>query len=323
MTLMSATVAGGVLSGCGLSSGSTVPLAVRPGSIKPVPQLRGVPLTVGSKEFTEQLILAYIAEFALVAAGAKVQDMSNITGSNSARNALAREQIDIQWEYTGASWISYNGKSQPIPDAIEQFEAVRKLDRERNGIAWIALAVKADNTYAFAMNQRNAKRLGVSKISDLQRLAREKPEELTFCVESEFANRNDGLPGVSQAYGFSVDRSRLSKLATGSIYEATAAGETCNFGEVYATDGRVKGLNLKLIEDDKNFFPRYNPGITLRVETLRRYPQLREVFTPISQQLSNAVLVRLNGQVDIDGHDPAEVARDWMISEGFVTAPSA
>lgn len=316
-------VAASAVAGCGLSSGSAVPLPVAPGSIRPVPELRGLSLTVGSKEFTEQKLLGYVAEFALVAAGANVRDLTNITGSSSARNAMVSGQIDLMYDYTGSSWISYNGMTEVIPDPVEQFQAVKKLDEERNGITWTALALRADNTYAFALNRKNARRLDVSTLSDLARVVREQPQEATFCVESEFASRNDGMPGVAEAYGFDMGRATMQNLSSGTIYAATAAGKACNFGEVYSTDGRIEALDLVLLEDDKQFFPRYNIGVTMPTELLERYPQLTGVFQPVSDRLTNAVLVRLNRRIDVDGLDPADVARDWMVEQGFVTLPGS
>ena len=321
LKLTSAALAGALLSGCGLSSGSTVPLRVEPGSIQPVPELEGVQLTVGSKNFTEQIVLGYIAEFALAAADADVRDLTNITGSTSARNAMVSEQIDVMWDYTGASWVSYNGMNEAIPGAVEQYEAVRELDLKRHGIAWTALSKNSDNTYAFAVNQEVAERLDVDSLSDLKRVSEQTPAEATFCVESEFANRNDGLPGVAEAYGFAVDPAKVETLNTGTIYVATAEGKTCNFGEVFTTDGRIKSLNLEVLEDDKEFFPRYNLGVTVRAEMLERYPQITQVFQPISNRLNNQELMDLNAQVDVEGRDPADVARDWMVEQGFVSLP--
>ncbi|HTI27437.1 MAG TPA: glycine betaine ABC transporter substrate-binding protein, partial [Kutzneria sp.] len=121
--LMALALVGTLLTGCGLSSGSTVPVAVGPGSIKPV--LSGVRLAVGSKDFTENIVLGYLAELALSAAGAQVSDLTNIQGSNSARNALLAGQVDLTWEYTGTAWISYLGHSDVIVDPKQQFDKVR------------------------------------------------------------------------------------------------------------------------------------------------------------------------------------------------------
>ncbi|MGP4018568.1 glycine betaine ABC transporter substrate-binding protein [Saccharopolyspora sp. 5N708] len=318
--LASLAMTGVLLSGCGLSSGSSVPLQVEPGTIQRVPELEGVTITVGSKAFTEQLVLGYIAEFALSAAGANVRDLSNIVGSSTARRALASDQIDILWDYTGTSWISYNGNADPIPDARQQYEAVKQQDLERNGIAWTAIDYQVDNTYAFAVNQEAAHRLGVEKISDIPKIIAERPEDATFCIDTEFANRNDGMPGVEQEYGFTADKSKVKTLTEGSIYQATANG-TCTFGEVFTTDGRIRSLNLKVLADDHQFFPRYNIGITTRDELLKRYPQITGVFEPVSAKLTNEELMKLNAQVDVDGRDPADVARDWLVQQGLVRLP--
>ncbi|MGO1053768.1 glycine betaine ABC transporter substrate-binding protein [Crossiella sp. CA198] len=311
---------GSLLAGCGLSAGGAPPLHVKPGSIQPVPELAGVELTVGSKDFSEQLVLAYLAEFALSAAGAKVRDLSNIAGSNSGRDALLTGQVDLMWEYTGTGWISYLGKEDPIPDDAAQFEAVRKEDLARNGIVW-SLMAPLNNTYAFAMSRKNAERLGIRTMSELATLIKEKPQEGTFCLESEFASRNDGMPGVQKTYGFEPAPGNIKLLGIGPIYQAVANSGTCNFGEVFTTDGRVLALDLVVLADDRNFFPRYNASVTLRKETAGAHPQIAEVLRPVAAKLTNEVVLKLNAEVDVDGKDPAEVARDWLVREGFVRLP--
>jgi len=121
------------LTGCGLQSGGAMPLSVEAGSITPLEGLEGAEFTVGSKDFTEQIILGYILEFALSAAGADVRDLTNIVGSQSVRLAMQNGQVDLAYEYTGTGWINYLGNEKPIPDATEQFEAVRDADKA-NGI---------------------------------------------------------------------------------------------------------------------------------------------------------------------------------------------
>lgn len=316
------SAAGAALASCGLSSGSALPLPVEPRRIQPVPELEGVTFTVGSKDFTEQIVLAYLAQFALSAAGANVRDLSNITGASSARNAMTSEQIDLMWEYTGVAWVTYNGNANPIPDAQQQYAAVREQDLQRSGIDWTAPTFEVDNTYAFAVNEEAHRRLGVERLSELPRIVREQPEQATFCVETEFANRNDGFPGVQRTYGFRVDPSRVQTLSTGTIYQATANG-TCTFGEVFTTDGRIEALDLHVLEDDKRFFPRYNLAMTGRVHTFQRYPQITPVIEQISARLDNAELMALNQRVDVDGRDPADVAREWMVDQGLVDMPSA
>ncbi|WP_199440642.1 glycine betaine ABC transporter substrate-binding protein [Umezawaea beigongshangensis] len=305
----------GLLSGCGLSPGSAVPLDVGPGSITPV--LDGVEVTVGSKDFTENIVLGYVAEFALQAAGAEVSDLTNIQGSQSARQALLTGQVDLYWDYTGTAWITYLGNTDPIPDGREQFEAVRAAD-VGNGVAWQNYTA-LNNTYSFGVDKEVAARLGVTTISDLARLARERPEEATFCLETEFASRNDGMPGLQRAYEFTVPQDNVRILGTGPIYQAAADADVCNFGEIFTTDGRILALDLQVLVDDRKFFPQYNAALAVRRAKLDEDPRIAEVLAPVAAKLDNDVMLRLNARVDVDGEDPADVARDWLVAEGFVT----
>ena len=306
-----------VLTSCGLQSGSAVPLSVEPGSIQPVPGLDGAQLIVGSKEFTEQVILGYILEFGLEAAGADVRDLTNISGSNSTRQAMVSGQVDVTYEYTGTAWINFLGNETAIPDATGQFKALRDQDAA-NGLTWVNPA-PMDNTYALAMNRATAAATGIETLSDYSALAETDPAAAQTCVETEFNSRQDGFPGMAAAYGFDPNAVPRQVLQGGIIYQATADGSQCTFGEVFTTDGRIKGLDLVVIDDDKSFFPRYNATVVMRTPIAEQYPEIAEVTAPISAALTNDEITELNRQVDIDGREPAEVARDWMVEQGFVT----
>ncbi|WP_141999740.1 glycine betaine ABC transporter substrate-binding protein [Amycolatopsis cihanbeyliensis] len=305
------------LAGCGLNVNAAVPFSVGPGSIRPAPSLDGVEITVGSKDFTENILLGYFAELALEAAGADVIDLTNINGSNSARYALLDGQIDVQWEYTGTGWLSYLGHDSPVPGEQEQYEAVKEADAEQTGIAWLRYS-PLNNTYAFGTTAAYARQHGLETTTDMTNFLKENPQEAVFCVEPEFASRPDGMPGVQATYGFPVTTSKT--FGTGAIYTAIDSG-ICNFGEVFTTDGRISGLNLRVLEDDKRFFPQYNAAVTTRVSFLEQYPVLRDILEPIAAAIDNEQITELNKQVDVDGRDPAKVARDWMVEKGFITLP--
>ncbi|MFC4005157.1 glycine betaine ABC transporter substrate-binding protein [Prauserella oleivorans] len=301
-------------SACGLTVNAALPFDVQPGSIKPVPELQGVEVTVGSKDFTEQVILGYLAQLALEAAGANTVDLTNIHGSNSSRYALVDGQVDLQWEYTGTGWLSYLGYDKPLPEEKAQYEAVRKADLEQNGIEWLPYS-EVNNTYAFATTEAFAEKHNLRTTTDMTNFLKRNPQEAVFCIETEFASRPDGMPGVRKTYGFPVTQSKT--FGTGAIYSAVANG-TCNFGEVFTTDGRIAGLNLRVLEDDKKFFPQYNASVTLRKEFLDRYPQIADVMAPLTKALNNDEIIEMNKQVDVDGRDAAQVARDWMVDKGFI-----
>lgn len=315
--LVGAVLLIGSLTGCGLNTNTSLPFTVGSGSIQPVPELDGVDITVGSKEFTENIILGYIAQLALSAAGANVRDMTNIQGSNSARQALEAGQIDLYWEYTGTAWINYQGNTDPIPDERQQYEATKAADEQQQGITWLDYSPD-NNTYAFAVREAYGAQHDLHSISDLTEFLRQHPDQAVFCLETEFASRQDGFPGAQRTYGFPVTDTKT--FGTGAVYAALGGGG-CPIGEVFRTDGRIAGLNLRVLDDDKRFFPQYNAAVTLHQDYLAQYPQLRPVLEPVGKAMNNEQMIQLGKQVDVDGRNPVDVARDWMVSKGFI-APS-
>ncbi|MGV0606548.1 glycine betaine ABC transporter substrate-binding protein [Mycolicibacterium sp. XJ1904] len=309
-----------LLAGCGLGAGSTVPLKVGPGSIQPVAALEGVQITVGSKEYTEQVILGYILEFTLTAAGADVRDLTGIVGSRSTREAQLSGQVDVAYEFTGNAWINYLGHEKPIPDSRRQFEAVRDEDLARNDMVWLPPA-PMDDTYALAASRAVVERTGVRTLSQYAELVKRDPAAARTCVDTEFRARQDGFPGMAAAYGFDPARAQTPVLQVGIIYQATADGTQCDFGEVFTTDGRISALDLVVLVDDKQFFAHYNPSVTMKRAFYEAHPQIAEVTAPVTAALTNEAIMEMNKQVDVEGRDPSQVARDWMVAEGFVTVP--
>ncbi len=305
------------VTGCGLQSASGTVLEAAPGTIQHYDSLEGVPVTVAAKDFTEQLILGNMLSIILNAAGADVTNMTNTPGSFGVRQAMLSGDANISPEYTGTGWINYLGNENPIKDPTAQWQAVNEAD-QANGLTWLPPA-PMNNTYAFAIRESEAQRLGVTKLSDLATLDR---SELTFCVESEFASRNDGFVPMLQTYDLSRDQlGQVITLDTGVIYTATANGD-CNFGEVFTTDGRIPALDLRVLEDDRQFFPLYNLTEVIDTDLLEAHPELAEIFGQLNPRLTNEVMLKLNAEVDNEGRDPALVARDWLIEEGLLSAPS-
>ncbi|MFJ4715715.1 glycine betaine ABC transporter substrate-binding protein [Streptomyces sp. NPDC088785] len=304
-----------LLAGCGLTSGSPMVDDVSPGSIGKGEPLKGADLVVTSKEFTEQLILGAIMGIAFEAAGADVIDRTGIQGSVGAREAIRSGDADAMYEYSGTAWITYLGNSDPIADPQRQWRAVKDADA-RNGITWLPPA-PLNNTYALAMNSANFKKYGTRTLSEVAALAKSDPKAVSVCVESEFANRADGLRGMEKAYGMSIPASNITQMDSGIIYTQVKKG-SCTFGEVYTTDGRIQSMNLHVMEDDKHFFPNYNAAPAINSKAFDKHPELAGVLDPISKKLTNPVAQELNAKVDVDGQDPHEVALDWLVKEGFV-----
>jgi osmoprotectant transport system substrate-binding protein len=183
---------------------------------------------------------------------------------------------------------------------------------------WLEPPAPANNTYAIAVRKEVYDKLGVKDLSDFKQLVEENPDEATICVGTEFSTRDDGLPGMEKAYNFEFPSDNIVKIDEGLIYQATNKGDKCNFGEVFATDGRIKGLGLELITDSKGFFPLYNPALTVDKKVLDEYPQIEKIFAPISKKLTTEELQKLNTQVDIDGQLPEDVAQKWLSDNGFI-----
>lgn len=314
-TLALVTVAA-VAAGCTIDTAADK-APVGAGSIKKIDALTGAKIRVSSKEFDEQLLLGQIAIVALRAAGADPEDKTNITGSANVRQALTSGEVDLYWEYTGTAWVTYLKNTKPIPDAQAQYDAVKK-DDAANEIAWWARS-PANDTYALAVNQDALTKYGTKTLSDYAALAKRDPAAATTCIGPEFKSRDDGFPGLQKAYDFTLPDAQIHLLNDAVIYPTAGKGGTCNFGEVATTDGRVAAQNLTPLEDDKKFFPIYNPAISIRSSVAKQYPQLEQVFDSIAAKLDTKVLTGLNKKVSVDGAKPAAVATEWLKSEGFIS----
>jgi osmoprotectant transport system substrate-binding protein len=185
------------------------------------------------------------------------------------------------------------------------------------GVTWWDRA-PANNTYALAQTQTTLAKYGVKTLSDYAALAKKDPAATSMCVESEFQSRDDGFPGVKKAYGFSLASVSEHLLDTAVVYTELGKGGTCNFGEVFTTDGRVASLKLNVVQDDKKFFPIYNPALSVRSDVAKRYPGLEALFKPIADKLTTETLSALNKEVSVDGKKPRAVAEEWMRTEGFI-----
>lgn len=311
------------LAGCGLQPAASYIPEVGPGSIHPLDLPEDASLTVTGKGFTEQLILGKIGVLTATVAGFEVHDMTGLPGSAPVRNLMLSGQAQMHWDYTGAAWLTYLGQEKGIADQTAQWQAVRDAELD-NGITWLEPS-PLNNTYAIAIRPELAQQYGdrLTTISDIAELP---VEERTFCVEAEFNSRTDGLNPMLEHYGIprdapeGVPNANIQILDTGAVYEATSQG-LCNFGEVFGTDGRIQTLDLTVLEDDQQFFPAYNAAAAINTATLQQYPQLEEIFERVSAALTTETMQTLNRKVDVEGQEPADVAAEWMIDNGFITDP--
>lgn len=281
--------------------------------------LDGLSVTVGSKDFDEQLVLGYISVVALEEAGADVTDEVDLGGTDAARAALENGDIDHYWEYNGTAWISFFGETEPLDDRIEQYEAVRDRDREERGLVWLD-PTPFNNTYALAIQEDAAAELGDPEtLSDLGPLLESDPDAVTLCVETEFIGRDDGLPGMEETYGYEIPEDNITVMDTGVIYSAAGDRDPCNIGEVFTTDPRVAANNLIVLEDDEGFFPLYNASAVFREEVYEDHADtLDEIYATIAAELDNEKMLELNDLVSNQGRRPRDVAEDFLSEIGLI-----
>lgn len=278
--------------------------------------LSGLEIAVGSKDFTEQLVLGEIMVHAFEATGADVENKVNLGGTVVAREALLNGDIDVYMEYNGTGWTVHLGQEDPSFDAEQLTEDVRALDFEENGIRWVGKSPFND-TYGFAsspaLTESNG---GVFTMQEMADHLAANPDAV-LCLESEFPDRPDGLILFEEATGYEVPDDQVTILDTGIIYSETASGE-CDFGEVFTTDGRIPALELGLVADP-GVMILYNVSLTMRDELYQEAPEDFEAIAAlILEPLDEELMAELNRRVSVDGEDPSDVALDYLVGQGLI-----
>ena len=308
-----------VLAACGGSSDSGDSSASSsPGGSTVTDQFRleGINVSVGSKDFDEQLILGQMMVQAFGAAGATVDDKVNLGGTSVARSALESGDIDVYMEYNGTGWTVHLGQEDPSFDSVELTNGVAELDQERNNIVWIGRS-PFNNTYGFASSPAATEANGGPfTLQTMMEYVRDNPDAVV-CMESEFPERPDGLILTEEATGIELPSGQATILDTGVIYTETA-NDNCTFGEVFTTDGRIPALGLALVEDPGVNIV-YNVSATFRKEKFDEAPEsFQGIIDAILAPLSNEKMAQLNAQVSADGEEPSAVAQAYLVEQGII-----
>jgi osmoprotectant transport system substrate-binding protein len=261
-----------------------------------------------------QIILGQIAVIALQDAGFEVDDQTNLGGTAVNREALLAGETDMYWEYTGTAWIAHLGHEDPITDPQECYDKVKAEDAD-NGLVWLAMA-PFNNTYTLMMKQETGAELGITSISDLAEYING-GGDASLCTDQEFYAWPDGFKGVEELYSFQFDEAQVIMMDPGLTYKALQDGQ-CTTAMGFATDGRIPAFGFFNLEDDKQFFPAYNPAPVVRQEIMDQYSGVATVLNPITEALTTEKMMDLNKRVDIDEEDPEDVACDFLKSGGFV-----
>lgn len=275
----------------------------------------GPTISVASKAWTEQLILGNMLLEILRAEGYPVEDRTGLGESDVIRPALHAGQVDMYWEYTGTTLLTLM-EHDPVGDPDEAFELVKAWDERNNNVTWLEYA-PANNTYTIMMAEEDAQQLGIETISDLADYIRRNPEAISFGTNDEFYERQDGIRGLEELYNFEFNPDLVRFMTTGLTYGALREGQV-DAAVGFGTDGRIPAFGFVNLEDDRQYFPVYNPAPVVRLEIVEAYPGLPELIGQISRLLDGETLAELNRRVDIDEEEPEDVAVAFLRENGLL-----
>lgn len=266
------------------------------------------PVKIGSKNFTEQFIVAEIYAQALEKEGVEVQRRLNLGATQIAHTALTSGEIDLYPEYTGTA-LAAVVKGELTSNADQIYADVKKHYEEKLGLTLLK-PTAINNGYAIILLPEKAEEYKLKTLTDLGPASK----DLTFGAEGTFGERKDGLPGLESVYGIKFKEFvKFAKL--GIRYSALTSGQIdVSFG--FSTDWQIEDSKLTVLEDDKGLFPPYYLVPVVRQEALKANPKIAEVLDKIAPLLTNEKMRAMNAAVERDRKEPAEVAAEFLKAEG-------
>jgi osmoprotectant transport system substrate-binding protein len=268
-------------------------------------------VVVASKPMTEQYILAEMIT-ALIEANTdiKVERKFGIGGGTSnIQPAMIKGDIDIYPEYTGTGWL-FVLKKNLIKDPNKLYEEVKKEYSTKYAIKWLGL-YGFNDTYALAIKKSVAQRLNINTYSDLA----SKSNSLKLGAEPDFYEREDGYKGLQKEYGFNFKEK--SEIDIGLKYEAINSDKV-DVINAFSTDALLKKYDLKVISDDKHFFPSYFATTLIREATLKKYPELENVLNKLDGKINDEEMTQMNYLVEKEKKDPKDVAIQFLKGKGIL-----
>ena len=259
------------------------------------------PLRIGSKNFSEQVILGEIAAQGLETRGIRVDRRLNLGGTFVCDKAIAAGELDLYPEYTGTAFTAIL-KRPPVSDpAIVRDEVAREYAKRR--LVW-SPPLGFENTFALVMRATDARRLAVRKISDLAAHPEIRPG-----FGYEFLERADGFPGLAKTYGLKF-AARPAQMDLGLLYPALQGGNV-DLVAGNSTDGLIDAVGGVVLEDDRRYFPPYEAAFVVRAEAWSR-PEVREFLESLGGRIDAATMRKLNRAVDKDKRRPEDVAKEFL-----------
>lgn len=263
-------------------------------------------IRVGSKGFTENLVIAEIYALALEDNGYTVERVSNIS-SSLIHNSIVNDEIDLYPEYTGTGLLSVLGENMET-DSEKVYKTVKKEYEEQFNLTWLDYA-SANDSQGLVIRTEVANSLNIKTISDLQAHA----SELRFASQGEFDEREDGLLGLEKTYG--TFNWQSSKVYDNSLKYSVLENDEADVTPAYTTEGQLVSTDkFTLLEDDKQFWPPYNLAPVVRDNILDDNPDIKTILNNISAKLDTETVTELNAKVDVDGQEYTDVAKEYYDS---------
>jgi osmoprotectant transport system substrate-binding protein len=276
--------------------GSTVALA-RCGS-------GGAGVRVGSKNFTESIVIAEIYAQALERAGLPVERRLNLGSTQIAMAAIERGDIDLYPEYTGTALLDVL-HLPPTSDSAAAYATVARAFERQYRLRWLTPSPMNDSQ-ALATTKAIAKARGLATLSDLSKAA----PHLRLATIQEFLARADGLPGLQKFYGgFNFAQVRTYDIAL--KYQALMTG-AADVASAFSTDGAISTDDLVVLRDDRHFWPGYHVAPVVREDALAKNPQIATVLNALAPAITDASAARMNADVESGKQDPADVAAAFL-----------
>lgn len=240
----------------------------------------------------------------------EVEVMGDLAGGETVLHpAIIEGEIDMYPEYTGTAWLAIL-KHEDIPAPDELNAQLFQEYEEDYELAWTGL-YGFNNTYGLAVASDIADEYGLETYSDLAAVS----SELTFGAEPGFFEREDGYTGLCEAYGFAFKDS--TDLTFSVKYEAIAQREV-DVINIFNTDGRLAISGVKVLKDDLNYFPQYLCGSVIRMDTLEKHPELKDILMQMDGLISDEDMAQLNYLVEVEGEEPEDVATDFLAERGLL-----
>ena len=290
------------LAACAPSAPSTTAAGTTPGATTAASAAKPT-IKVGTKDFTENLIVGELYALALEKAGYKVERVPNIAGS-IIHTALVNAEIDVYPEYTGTGLLSI--LKAPLETDPDKVYAAVKEGYQAFDITWLDYS-QANDGQGLVIRTETAKRLGIATISDLQKHA----TEIRFASQGEFDLRDDGIPALEKTYGEFNWKS--SKLYDNALKYQVLENDEADVAPAYTTEGQLVNTELfTLLEDDKQVWPPYNLAPLVRDSILEANPDIAQALNRISAALNTANITELNAKVDVEKLEYTDVAKTFF-----------